>query len=231
MRHSIAVSILILGYKFYEQRKIIKYLIITILAAQFHNTALIMILAYFIPDWRRNKVILFSYFISLFVIINGQYILQSILKILSTLYFLPPRTIYLLSLYTKAENAAAGKDVLKSGFGLLVLVMLVTMVVIFHLRIKKNKYVPAFITVFFFIACGFNIMILSRFAYYFSVSFAGLVAYNLLLEKRFYKYLSYLRLIVVLLFIIYFSLLMIRFIFSNENIKFYLPYKSIISIS
>lgn len=61
LRHAIAVSILLCGYKFLKERKAILFIMIVLLASCFHNSALIFMIAYPISylkiDWKQWVVL------------------------------------------------------------------------------------------------------------------------------------------------------------------------------
>lgn len=55
LRQYIAISIVIVAYKFVKERKFLKYLTTIILASSFHQSALFCLIMYFIPLFKLNK--------------------------------------------------------------------------------------------------------------------------------------------------------------------------------
>ena len=68
IRNSISIAIFINGIEFLEKRKIIPYTIICLIAASFHNSALIYIPMYFVLNRNFNRYILISIFVAANVI-------------------------------------------------------------------------------------------------------------------------------------------------------------------
>lgn len=54
MRQAIAMSIMGIGFHFIKERKFFRYLTIVILATHFHETAILMLLLYFIYRFKFN---------------------------------------------------------------------------------------------------------------------------------------------------------------------------------
>jgi len=61
IRQGIACSISLLGYKFLREKKLLPYLLIVLLAASFHKTALILIPIYFLCHIKLNKKLAIFY--------------------------------------------------------------------------------------------------------------------------------------------------------------------------
>lgn len=83
-RQTIATAMVVLvGYKYIKERKLLPFLLITLIAFTIHKSALIFILFYFIANKKITKVYLFTMFI-LFIIffINKEY-LSTMIKMLS----------------------------------------------------------------------------------------------------------------------------------------------------
>lgn len=61
VRQGLALSISLMSFRFLKEKKFFKYLLVILLAASFHYTALVMIPAYFVLniklDWKRMSVI------------------------------------------------------------------------------------------------------------------------------------------------------------------------------
>lgn len=55
MRGAMAASILIFSLKYMQERKIVKYIIVVLIATTFHSIAILMLLAYFLPLIKPSK--------------------------------------------------------------------------------------------------------------------------------------------------------------------------------
>jgi hypothetical protein len=77
VRQGIAVSIILMGYKFLREKKPIPYLLLVLLAAMFHKTAFIMIPVYFLCHLQLNKKLgLFYAVTTLIVYLTSDYIID-----------------------------------------------------------------------------------------------------------------------------------------------------------
>jgi hypothetical protein len=226
MRISIAFSIMCFGYRYIERRNVIKYFLITIIAMQFHVTAIIMLFFYYIYKYINKKTIFFWFFLSMFIFVFGRPIVWFILEIFEEIDFLPMRIKYLISLYLKSENTDPSRS--RSGPRLILSCLLSLMTIIFHIKIKENKFAPGMIIGFLVSMIGFNFAILGRLSSYLYVSAGGLIAYNqLVYERNFYKYFQPLKIVMLLFLILYYSFTMIYFL-SGKNYPFYFPYRSVL---
>lgn len=68
MRHFMATSFLLLGYKYVEQRRIVPFLLYILLGSLFHKVAFIFIMFYFIPLIKWNKVMVFIGIIAILIL-------------------------------------------------------------------------------------------------------------------------------------------------------------------
>jgi hypothetical protein len=105
-RQAIALSVICIGFSYAFEKRLLKYLLVVLLASTFHKSALIALPIYFIP---RNSFILYSIFKSikfylvLFVIIFISYVpVEFFLELIEDSFF-KNINYYLLSHY-KAEN-------------------------------------------------------------------------------------------------------------------------------
>jgi hypothetical protein len=226
MRIGIAFSIICIGYKYLEKKKFIKYLLVVITASQFHATAIIMILACFIYRKYNKHIIVSIYIFSLFVAFEGADIVWRILETISKLSFLPTRIEYLLSLYL--NNSGIDSSQSFAGPRFLLSCLLTALLIFFHIKIKKNRFIFGITIGFFVSTIGFNFAILGRLASYFYVSAGGLIAFNqLIYERSFYKHIQSLKVVMLLFFILFCSFNMHYYI-SGKNYLFYFPYRSIL---
>lgn len=84
IRQSLACSIFILGYDFLRKKKLVPYLLITLLAASFHKTALIMIPIYFLVHITLTKEIIIGYSV---LVVTGFLLSDKILNIITQFIF------------------------------------------------------------------------------------------------------------------------------------------------
>lgn len=79
LRQAIAISILMFSIKYIKERKLIKFLLLVILASLFHKTALIFLPLYFISKLKINKKILIIWLVLiLLLLVFGRYIVDFI---------------------------------------------------------------------------------------------------------------------------------------------------------
>lgn len=123
LRQSIAISIILFSWSFLKRNKFIPYILIVLLAATFHSTALIMIPLYFIVKIKPTKVLTFLYcygllffyisskgFINLLTDIFYQDYKNSIfLQGLSFLYALLPILVLIVTIIFRTELLKANK--------------------------------------------------------------------------------------------------------------------------
>jgi hypothetical protein len=87
VRQGMAVSIILLGYKFLREKKTIPFLLIVLLATMFHKTALIMIPVYFLCHLKLNwKLGLFYAGITLVLYMTSSFIIDFITNYVFSYY-------------------------------------------------------------------------------------------------------------------------------------------------
>lgn len=82
IRQSLAISIVLLGYNFIKERKLIKYVAVVLLATLMHQASIVMIVIYFMYNRTVNPKIIFRYvsiaLISLFSVVPLIYFMSSV---------------------------------------------------------------------------------------------------------------------------------------------------------
>jgi hypothetical protein len=87
VRQGMAVSIILMGYKFLREKKAIPFLLLVLLAATFHKTALIMIPVYFLCHLKLNwKLGLFYAGITLTLYLTSNFIIDVVTDYILTPY-------------------------------------------------------------------------------------------------------------------------------------------------
>jgi hypothetical protein len=87
VRQGMAVSIILLGYKFLREKKTIPFLLLVLLAAMFHKTALIMIPVYFLCHLKLNwKLGLFYAGITLVLYMTSGFIIDFVTDYIFSYY-------------------------------------------------------------------------------------------------------------------------------------------------
>lgn len=84
IRQSLACSIIVLGYGFLRRKQPIPFILVTLLAATFHRTALIMIPIYFLVQITLNKKIVIGYSILVLITFLAS---EPILNLVTTYIF------------------------------------------------------------------------------------------------------------------------------------------------
>lgn len=80
-RQMIAISILLLGWKYIEERRLVKYLLIVALAMTFHTTAFVAILLYFIYDIKWERIVMWLIPIEVVLMLLGSQIIALLLRV------------------------------------------------------------------------------------------------------------------------------------------------------
>lgn len=166
MRQFLATSIVVLAFDYIEKKKFIKYSLLIILAAQFHNSAYLCIFFYFLDRFtiKRRKVlylIIFSYLAVLMIPIISEKLLS--ISALSKYMYYINHPLY------GFRKISFSRSVLKL---LISLVYLYINFYSYQFSKKREKYLQnlSIIYCLFFILDG--LPILQRLLPYFSVGFA-----------------------------------------------------------
>lgn len=88
IRHSIAMAVLIVAYGYIEKKKPVKFMLMVLLAATFHTTAIVFLVAYPLTRIRFNwKVYLGSLALTYFVVYNGNTLFSALFTYLQNDYY------------------------------------------------------------------------------------------------------------------------------------------------
>ncbi len=165
MRQFLATSIVVLAFNYIEKKKFIKYSLLIILAAQFHNSAYLCILFYFLDKFtiKKRKVLYFMMLSYLAVLI-----IPSISEKLLSISALSKYMYYINHPLYGFRKISFSRSILKL---LISLVYLYINFFSYQFSKKKEKYLQnlSIIYCLFFILDG--LPILQRLLSYFSVGF------------------------------------------------------------
>ena len=174
LRQSIAISITLFAWQFLQKKKFLPYLVIIIIAALFHTTALIMIPVYFIVKIKPSTLLALLYcYALLFFYISSEGFLRLI-------------TNFFHQEYQSSVFLSQGISLIYAVFPMIILVL--SMILKNRLIEKKasNQYLIslAFLSVFLMIIMSRH-AILERFSYYSYIYFILLIPEIIsLFEKR-----------------------------------------------
>lgn len=180
LRQGIAIALFIYAIQYIERRKFIKYILLLGLASCFHNSAIFLVLLYWLPLIRPllfNKRILFIGFL----LLNVCYIAGfSISKILDN---------FLLSFFDLYENTAVYiryigiSDDVRSNFGLFKILEMDFVYVCFLLLNKSDSRSISLLKILFLIYFILNMLLggilAHRIGYYFIIIYNTCLIYSL----------------------------------------------------
>lgn len=235
-RQYIAIAFITYGTKYIEKRQLIKWILIIILATNFHLSSVIAFPLYFTNRISLSKslaviILLFCLFMNLF----GLKIVWSILKFITNSSIVPKKINGLVYAYTSSNDY--GKQVeFGSGLGMLVSYSFYFLVIIFYCflpcdkrkRPFKNYYLLNFLLGLLFDSMGRNFDQFSRVTNYYWICGYGLVSFELIPSaKKFFRKLDFLRIFTVLMLCSWFFYTRMQDVGSIEDNRFY--YKSTFS--
>ena len=203
-RQWIAMAIICLGFNFVEEKSLIKWTLLIIVAMQFHVTAICAFPLYFtsritIKPWFGLLLIMVACWMSLF----GYSLVWWILNFTVAIGFLPARVALLLNAYMMKETEKT-----QFGTGLGYLFRIVSGIYVFLLykfapKETQNKmYFFNHCIGILFCALGSQFLEFMRLANYYFICGLGFNAYSLIvLKNKFFKKAEWLQAICTLLFL------------------------------
>ncbi|AEF85512.1 putative membrane protein [Treponema primitia ZAS-2] len=199
-RQYLAVAIVLCGYKYIQKKKFFSYLLIIIIAMQFHSSAFACIVIYFfnkqLPTYLVCLVFLFSVCIGFW----GHEITLSALKLVYP--FMPLRFSSMIDLYLKS-SIHTGVIEANTGLGVIMILLIAGIIVFLNSRKKMNPmFFNSFLVLFLVNRSGVGI--LGRFNCYFYLIGGGLFSYNILLDNDFFKKIFSIKYIYFVLVLSYF---------------------------
>lgn len=208
-RQYIAMSVLILGLGFIEKKKFMFWLLIVILAMQFHITAITAFPLYFtnrikIKPWQTFVILLGCLFLNLF----GLELIWKVMEFTVNIKLLPDRIDSILwnymhsSEYNKQAEYSTGLGLLlQYGFYCVVLFL-------YYVKYQNKRVNESFILNFLigvlFSALGRNFSQFSRIGNYYILCGGGIFAYNIIPESFiFFKKVDVFRGLISLLWLLF----------------------------
>lgn len=183
-RQHIAMAILVCGNRFIKDRKIILWILIVILAMQFHITAIMALPLYFTDRIHLPNFIAFVLiFLSLVLNLAGFNLVWTMLNAAVKLSFLPKRIADILNSYMNSKKYGQQAQ-FSSGLGLLArYVFYFAFVFLWSLKDKdgrKKYHLTNFLIAVYFTSLGRNFDQFGRIANYYFICGNGLSLYNTL---------------------------------------------------
>lgn len=237
LRQGLAIVILIMGLKFIKEKKIIIWTLIVLLAMQFHISAITAFPLYFTTYKKTSKkMAILLLFTALIITFCGNVIIRNSLLFLGKIPFLPHRIESLIKIYLSSANMHGRRVEFNSGYGFIVNYSVY--IFILFLCFKDNNkskdfFLLNFLLYIVIMAIGRNVSIFNRCAVYYFVCGNGIFAYGIISERNrtFYKRLDFVRVCLVFLFLLFFSLNFYRGLqlmrpSGKTNAEYYIPYKT-----
>ena len=210
-RQHIAMAILICGNRFIRDKKFILWILVVILAMQFHITAIMAFPLYFTDRIRlASPIALILLFLALALNLAGFNLVWAMLDAAVKLSFLPKRIAGIMNAYMNSKEYGQ-QGQYSTGFGLLCrYVFYFAFIFLWSLKDKderKKYHLTNFLIAVYFTSLGRNFDQFSRIANYYFICGNGLSLYNTLPSSiKFFKKLDVTRIALVVfysLFIIF----------------------------
>jgi hypothetical protein len=175
LRNLIAISIFLFSIKYLYEKKPLKYMGLIILAAQFHISALILLLIYPLKYNKIKSSYLVLSYVSFFLIFSNEKVIKLFMSKLISLF---PGFFNRMNFYL----SEAGYDASGSFFSLRSLIVIGIFLLMIHFRKKvfKSSRINVLIfslTFFYLIAfrLGLSFQVLTRFTYYFFIFYVSAI--------------------------------------------------------
>lgn len=155
-RQMIAVSILLCGWKYVKERKLIPYLLVVGLAMTFHMTSIIAILLYILYGIHWKKIMWFILPTEVLLLIFGRYVVILATKIM------PPFEHYLGGMYDQQGGSYLMLILLN-------IVLLVCIILNKQGRFNNDMTICALILAVFLQSVGYSMALFGRIVLFFSI--------------------------------------------------------------
>ena len=155
-RQMIAVSILLCGWKYVKERKLIKYLLVVGLAMTFHMTSIIAILLYILYGIHWKKIMWFILPAEVLLLIFGRYVVILATKVM------PPFEHYLGSVFDQQGGSYLMLILLN-------LVLLVCIILNKQGRFDDDMTICALILAILLQSVGYSMALFGRIVLFFSI--------------------------------------------------------------
>lgn len=193
VRQCIAVSIIVLGMRYVENRRFVKWILVVVTAMQFHVTALIAFPLYFTTGYkisRKTAILLLT--VSLLINVFGRELVVECVKFIAGLSFIPTRISVIAHTYLR--SVFNGKMIeYKTGLGVFVKYIFYFSASLSYfynteknkLSQMKNNYLLNFLIGIFMLAIGRNFAVADRLSYYYLIGGNGYFVYGALCNLNF----------------------------------------------
>lgn len=201
-RQHIAMAILICGNKFIRDKKFILWILVVILAMQFHITAIMAFPLYFTDRIRLSSPVAFILlFLALALNLAGFNLVWTMLNVAVGLSFIPERIAGIMKSYMNS-SIYGQQGQYSTGLGLLCrYVFYFVFIFLWSLKGKderKKYHLTNFLIAVYFTSLGRNFDQFSRIANYYFICGSGLSLYNTLPSSiTFFKKLDVTRIALV----------------------------------
>lgn len=177
LRQGLAVAIVFCGYKYIEEKRFLKFVLVCAVASLFHISALIGVVIYFGAQPRYPSWLLATLGIGFFGVLVLQIKWMDTIAVSLLSMQIDELAASKLVAYTQNEVYAASRGI---TLGLLVNVMVFVVLLIRRKRLEKQKYFNLFLNLFIlylFVYCCMSefVEVGNRLKYYFMISFVILI--------------------------------------------------------
>lgn len=233
VRQHIAMAILCCGIKFIKERKILLWILIIVLAMQFHITAFLAFPLFYTNRIKisANTALVFL-FVAIFITLFGYRLVRGIVEIVMLLPFIPKQLATTLQRYFTSKTEGQFLE-MSSGLGYWGRYLFhIAMILLTYFGKQKykqfNYYLFNFMIAVVLQSMARNFDQFARVANYYMICGCGLVAYNIFPDSTsFFKRINGIRLIFCSVFLL-FTFLTFYTSWSGNYGKDYAPYRSFV---
>ena len=229
IRQFIAVTLTVIGYRYIEKKELLKYFFIILIAIQFHTSAILGVIIYFLDKIDINKKRLFLLIAFIFTIIKIlPFIFKSVSNIISNRYIDIYLNYFNSIVYGMSQNRS-----IKGNVFIFIITLIYLYIVFFAYDNSNNRKNYIKNAALIYIVCNYfqNMLpILYRVQEYFVIPFAITLSYSsqiTFFNKKIIFYKNSFKYFVIIFINILFLFIFIRKIYSSElNIIRYGEYKN-----
>lgn len=191
-RQYLAMSILILGLRFIEKKKLLYWVLTVIIAMQFHVTALVAFPIYFIlrikiKPWFAFVMLVITLLLNLF----GLKLIWALVELILKMQFLPERIHTILQFYIDI-GIYSRQTQFSTGLGFFVWYSFYFYVIfLYYLKYRNSyiqeSYVLCFLIYVLFLALGRNFSAFGRIGIYYCLCGGGIFVYNIMIDSKLFS--------------------------------------------
>lgn len=177
LRQGIAVAIIFWGYRYIEERKFWKYLLICLIAMQFHTSAIVALVVYFVCRPKYPTRVLVSAFIAFLAVFLLQIKWLSDIAVSLLSMQVDEDVAQKLIVYTTREAYSVSRGI---TFGLLANVAVFSVLMLYRKKLNEVKYFNLFLNIFMiyllvYLCMSEFVEVGNRLKYYFMISLVVLI--------------------------------------------------------